>query len=168
MFPFNSVSQNQWEYAVISHPEKEDRFAKTFAAKATMLSLWPCVGCWSGNSLAGGLAWSLSKRWPQVANLQLLHTFFEFRRKGVGSLLCREFLRLAAEAGAEYFRVSSEPQAVPFYESLGIKFLGKQKTAYLAMARIRGEFKDCWYDINDPVIRAAVCKKGKGGCIEIF
>jgi hypothetical protein len=37
------------------------------------------------------------------------------------------------------------------------------------MFRINGnDFSDGIYDINDPVINAAVYKKGKGGCVEVF
>jgi hypothetical protein len=36
------------------------------------------------------------------------------------------------------------------------------------MFRINNTFQDGYYDISDPTIFAAVNKKGKGGCVEVF
>jgi hypothetical protein len=57
-----------------------------------------------------------------------------------------------------------------FYESMGFKFLGKQKSGCsLSMFKINGNnFADGIYDLNDEVIYKAVYKKGKGGCVEVF
>jgi hypothetical protein len=53
---------------------------------------------------------------------------------------------------------------------MGFKFLGKQKSGCsLSMFKINGKnFADGIYDLSDPVIHAAVYKKGKGGCVEVF
>jgi hypothetical protein len=69
-----------------------------------------------------------------------------------------------------YFRVSSEPDAVGFYEALGFTFLGKQKSGcQLSMFKINGSNpKDGIYNIDDPAINKAVHKRGKGGCVEVF
>ena len=146
----------------------EDRFAKTFRSKATMQDLWPCLGVFTvDGALAGAIAYTVSKKY--VANLQLLHVFYAFRNMGFGRMLCDTFLKNANNMTAEYFRVSAEPSAVKFYENLGIKFLGKQKSgSSLAMARLGKTFETCVYDINDSVINKAVYSKAKGGCVEIY
>ena len=121
----------------------------------------------------GAIAWTISKRNPKVANLQLLHTFAAHRRRGVATTLCNYFL-FKVQFEATHFRVSCEADAQFFYESLGVKFLGKQKSGcLLAVARIgqdkvRATFGDCVYDLEDPVVRSAVNRKGKGGCVEVF
>jgi hypothetical protein len=53
---------------------------------------------------------------------------------------------------------------------MGFKFLGKQKSGCsLSMFKINGNrFSDGIYDPNDPIITAAVNRKGKGGCVEVF
>lgn len=148
---------------------KEDRFANTFRSKADMQGLWPCIALVTeSGEVASALAFTVSK--AGIANLQLLHTFFVFRRNGYGCRICFEFLRRAKVAGAKYFRVSAEPGAVEFYKGIGMKFLGVQKSgSSLSMARIVGpRFNTCEYDINDPVIHKAVYKKGKGGCVSIL
>ena len=147
-----------------------DKFAKTFLAKANMQEQWDyCTGLWDGNDLLGAIITTISKRSPKVANLQLLHTFAQHRGKGVGRTLCIDSLQKAKADKALYFRVSAEPDAVAFYEKCGFQFLGKQKSGcQLSMFRINNTFQDGYYDISDPTIFAAVNKKGKGGCVEVF
>jgi len=113
----------------------------------------------------GAIITTLSVRKPHVANLQLLHTFAAHRRKGVARALTEQSIEWAKNRGADYFRVSCEPDAVPFYESVGFEMLGRQKSgAELSMFRMR----DHEFDVDDPIIRKAVYKKGKGGCVEVF
>jgi GNAT superfamily N-acetyltransferase len=148
---------------------KADSFAKTFAAKADMQNIWgSCIGCWSGNDLMGAIITTISKRVPSVANLQLLHTFAKHRRKGVARVLTQSSLDNARQEGAVYYRVSAEPEAVLFYESMGFKFLGKQKSGCsLSMFKITGNnFSAGLYNTSDPNIYAAVHRKGKGGVVD--
>jgi GNAT superfamily N-acetyltransferase len=157
----------------VSHitEDKADSFAKTFVAKADMQEQWQyCIGCWDGGELAGAIITTRSKRIPYVFNLQLLHTFAKHRRKGVARLLTQDSLDRAQGLGTSYYRVSAEPDAVVFYESMGFKFLGKQKSGCsLSMFKINGKnFADGIYDLSDPVIHAAVYKKGKGGCVQVY
>jgi GNAT superfamily N-acetyltransferase len=159
------------EFVAHISEDKADSFAKTFVAKANMQKQWEyCIGCWENDELLGAIITTLSKRAPYVFNLQLLHTFAKHRRKGVARLLTQDSLDRAQGYGLSYYRVSAEPGAVAFYESMGFKFLGKQKSGTsLSMFRINGNnYFDGIYDINDPVINAAVYKKGKGGCVEVF
>lgn len=155
--------------------DKADKFAKTFRSKADMQDQWDlCLGCWDGDELMGAIIVSKSKRKPTVFNLQLLHTFAKHRRKGVAKLLVYESVRLAYldldrdEKG--YLRVSAEPDAVVFYEKVGFKFLGKQKSgSQLSMMALTSTHpKDGYYSTEDPVIYKAVYRKGKGGCVEVF
>lgn len=151
--------------------DKADSFAKTFVAKADMQKNWDrCIGCWDNGELMGAIITTRSKRIPYVFNLQLLHTFAKHRRKGVAKILTQDSLDRAQGIGTSYYRVSAEPGAVAFYQSMGFKFLGKQKSGcQLSMFKINGnDFKTGYYDINDEVIRKAVHKKGKGGCVEVF
>lgn len=148
--------------------DKADSFARTFMAKADMQDIWDkCIGCWEEDSLMGAIITTTSKKVPHIANLQLLHTFSKHRRKGVARILTQNSLDDACNQGVSYYRVSAEPDAVIFYESMGFKFLGKQKSGCsLSMFKINGnKFSDGIYDIKDPVIYAAVNRKGKGGCV---
>lgn len=151
--------------------DSADNFAKTFRAKADMQKLWDrCMGLWDGDELAGAIIVSYSKRSPIVANLQLLHTFANHRRKGVAKTLCDWALRDCKLHSATYLRVSAEKPAVPFYEAIGMTMLGEQKSgSQLSMCRIRGNsWSDCEYSLVDSTIYNAVYKKGKGGCVKIF
>lgn len=154
---------------------KEDSFAKTFLAKADHQDLWNkgyAFGVYDGDGLdsemMAAVIFTVGKTSPKVANLQLLHTFAKFRRKGAAKMLTRVAMVQAYIRGAFYFRVSAEPDAVPFYENIGFRFYGKQKSgcqlSIFRYDRLEGRI----YDINDPIINKAVYKKGKGGCVEIF
>ena len=143
---------------------KEDNFAKTFVAKADMLDQWDrCVGAFDAQgNLLGAILWTYSKREPIVCNLQLLHTFHAHRGKGVAKVLALACLEQAAQV-AQYFRVSSEVPAIPFYEKVGLKFWGSQKSGCLmCMFRFPRE-----YDLSDKVIYNQVFKKGKGGVVKL-
>jgi hypothetical protein len=149
---------------------KADKFAKTFVAKATIQNQWDsCIGLWD-NDLLGAMIVTFSKRLPKVANLQLLHTFYKHRGKSIGTSLMKYSLHLSIKQECEYFRISAEPDAVLFYQKLGMKMLGVQKSkCQLSMFKIvNDDFHQGIYDINDPIINKAVYKKGKGGCVKIF
>jgi len=149
---------------------KEDRFAKTFAAKCNMMDIWEdCVGIFEDNNLACAMVLTISKRQPKVANIQLIHTFANFRFKGYAKKLTLTIID-SYLSEIKYLRVSSEKSAVGFYKKLGFKFLGVQKSGtLLSMCKVVGnnigEFE---FDKNDPIISRELNKKGKGGCIEIF
>ena len=151
---------------------KADSFAKTFVAKADMQKIWEnCIGCWNdADELMGAIITTRSKRAPYVFNLQLLHTFAKHRRKGVARILTQDSLDRAQGLGTSYYRVSAEPDAVVFYESMGFKFLGKQKSGCsLSMFKINGKnFADGIYDFSDEKIAKAVTRKGKGGCVIVY
>ena len=159
------------EFVSFISEDSGDKFAKTFVAKANMQEQWEyCIGCWDEDELLGAIITTISKRFPKVANLQLLHTFVKARGKGVGKILCNASLAAARENGASYFRVSAERDAIAFYERIGFVFLGEQKSGCrLSMFRINGKsFSEGLYSIEDPVIYNAVNKKGKGGCVKVF
>jgi len=150
--------------------KKEDRFAKRFVSKCDMMNDWSLLmGAWDGDELAGAIVVTVSKRQPLVANLQLLHTFYKFRGRGVGSLLCDYALQYAFDNKADYFRVSAELDAVPFYEKYGFKMICRQKTAQLAMfVLLRPDILENDMDNIDSYIWKQMNRKGKGGCIECF
>lgn len=150
--------------------KKEDRFAKRFASKCKMMKAWDkCVGAYIDGKLAGAIVVTVSKRNPKVANLQLLHSFHEYRGGGVGKLLCQYALDVAIYEKCEYFRVSAEPDAVVFYEKCGMKFLGRQKSgSQLSMFRVTSpRFANNDY-APDAYIYKQMTRKGKGGCVECF
>ena len=152
--------------------DKGDNFARTFIAKADMQEQWDyCWGAFTDDDeLMAAIITTISKRKPFVANLQLLHTFVKHRGKGAAKVLCDDSLRQVKKRRAEYFRVSSEVDAVGFYEKIGFKFWGKQKSGcQLSIFRIDGNtFASGDYDYHDSMINNAIHKKGKGGCVEIF
>jgi len=149
---------------------KEDSFAKTFLAKCNMMNIWDqCFGIFVGERLACAIIVTISKRDPKIANLQLIHTFYEFRKRGYAKQLTETILNeIIGEIS--YLRVSAEKTAVGFYEKLGFKFLGEQKSGtQLSMCRVvPGKISDFIFDINDPAIYKEVYRKGKGGCVKIF
>ena len=148
-----------------------DNFARTFVAKADMQDQWEfCIGAYDGNDLTAAIITTISKTKPHVANLQLLHTFAKHRGKGSARILCEDSLKRARTNGATYFRVSSEKSAVGFYERLGFKFWGAQKSGCsLSVFRIGGDtFLEGDYDLSDTTINKAVNRKGKGGCTTLY
>lgn len=149
---------------------KEDRFARTFVAKCDMLDKWDWViGIWDEDELCGAILTTYSKRQPIVANLQLLHTFYKHRNKGIAKCLCDFSLYCAHRLKIDYFRVSADPEAIKFYEKIGMTMLGEQKSkCQLSMFRITSpEFRDNDYSI-DSFIYKQMTRKGKGACIIIF
>ena len=162
-------SRDQFKAAISL--DKADGFAKTFIAKADMQEQWGyCIGAFDGDELLAAIITTISKREPYTANLQLLHTFAKHRGKGAARLLCEDSLIRVRQQGAKYFRVSSEVESVGFYQKIGFKFWGKQKSGcQLSIFRIAGDtFASGDYDYSDRAIQAAIHRKGKGGCVEVF
>ena len=146
--------------------DRADSFAKTFVAKANMQDNWnECLGAFSSDDeLMGAIITTIGKTNPKVANLQLLHTFAKHRRKGVAKELTIQSFKDSIGAGAVYFRVSAEPGAVAFYESVGFKFWGLQKSGCsLSMFKIAGdEIAAGIYNDKDPVLQKALYSGRKG------
>lgn len=170
MWKWSDVSRETFIKAISTDPA--DKFAKTFMSKSDMQDIWGrCIGAFAPDgSLGGAIITTISERKPHVANLQLLHTFAAHRKQGVAKKLCQLSLSSSILEGAKYFRVSSEPESVEFYKRIGFQFWGKQKSGcQLSIFRIvDSEFRHGDYDYRDPVIYAAVNRKGKGGCVELF
>jgi|LauGreDrversion4_2_1035121.scaffolds.fasta_scaffold06568_5 GNAT superfamily N-acetyltransferase len=154
------------EFKAAITTDKADAFAKTFVAKADMQKFWnDCIGAYTDDGdLMGAIITTVSKRDPKVANLQLLHTFSAHRRKGVAKELTLQSYADAVTAGAIYFRVSAEPGAVNFYESVGFKFWGLQKSGCsLSMFKVAGStLSEGIYNDQDPFIRSALYSGRKG------
>lgn len=165
-------SRQMFINAIFNSDKKLDSFARTFLRKADMQKQWDyCYAVVdSEDNVCAAIITTHSKKEPKIANLQLLHTFSNYRRSGMASILCFLSLQKAIENNCKYYRVSAEPNAVKFYEKIGFKFLGMQKSkCCLSMFRINGPtFNDGIYTIEDTIINSAVNKKGKGGCIKIF
>ena len=146
--------------------DKADSVAKTFVGIANMQNKWnECLGAFSSDGeLMGAIITTIGKTTPKVANLQLLHTFAKHRRKGVAKVLTLQSFKDSIGAGAVYFRVSAEPGAVAFYESVGFRFWGLQKSGCsLSMFKIDGEnISSGIYDNKDPVLQKALYSGRKG------
>jgi len=160
---------NREEFVSHLTKRKEDRFAKRFVSKCNMMKAWDkCQGIWINDKLAGAIVVTISKRKPKVANLQLLHTFYEHRGKGVARALCEWAIQFAIENKVEYFRVSAELDAVVFYEKCGFKFICRQKTAKLSMFRLTSAVVSENNFEPDAYIWKQMIRKGKGGCVECY
>lgn len=149
---------------------KEDSFAKTFRAKCDMMQLWEqCFGLYEGDELCSAVVFTISKNKPTTANLQLIHTFAKHRMKGYGKKLTIDVLDMIISE-IEYLRVSAEQTAVGFYENMGFKFLGRQKSGtQLSMCKITSnKISKCEFDKDDKYIWKCLNRNGKGGCVEIF
>ena len=144
------INREDWVNALT--PIKQDLFARTFLGKADSRQLWDnAYGCYIDNNLAGGLIYRLSKKEPSVITLELLHTFYSYRRKGVARILTDFCFKQGFNLEAKYFRVSSEKSSIKFYESVGFKSWGQQKSGtYLILGEIKTDkIEDMVYDIQD-------------------
>lgn len=148
---------------------KEDGFAKTFISKCNMMNaLEEVTGLYVEEELASMILVTVSKRMPYCANLQLLHTFYKYRNMGYATtLVFKEFDEIYDIA--EYFRVSSEPNAVGFYRKIGFKFWGKQKSGdYLSLFKIKGiSISGGLYEKNEYVISQLFSGR-RGSLVEEF
>lgn len=162
------LSRDLFVQTQCSSTHKQDGFANTFISKANMFDGWELPGArmiMHGDELSSAIITSISKRKPYVANLQLLHTFYEHRGKGDASILCEDAVKYAYESGAQYFRVSSEIPSINFYEKIGFKFWGVQKSGcQLSMFKIGGpKITDAIYELDDVIEKALF--SGRKGCI---
>lgn len=139
---------------------------------STDISFVRCAdNCSQGSfrKLAAAVTMTISKREPKTANLQLIHTFSGFRRRGYAKALMESCLQSAYSLGCEYFRVSAEPESVAFYEALRYKFLGRQKGGcFLCMFKVGGPTVQDAIWVRDDHVRKAIDSKRKGGVAEEF
>ena len=145
--------------------DKKNNFAKTFIAKCDARNLWKDVTfVTEGSFVVGAGCYTISKRLPKIANLQLLFTFAEHRGKGAGKYLFNWLLFLCMNA-ADYFRVSSEKSAVEFYKKEGLKFWGQQKSdTYLCFAKVnRDHVIPSLEYVKDEVTLKNINKETRGG-----
>jgi len=159
-----SITRDEWISSLTDL--KEDKFAKVFLGKADARGYWDkALGCFVEGELAGGIIPTHSKREPKTINIQILHTFYNFRRRGVAKYLCEYAYQEAFKEECKYFRVSSAPKAKPFYESLGMEFWGRQKSGgYLCFHKMTSDIiSEGVYDQEDQTIYNKVYKDR--GCI---
>lgn len=163
-----ALQRDQFLAAITDDPR--DKFAKTFRAKADARRLWNmALGEWKDDVLRGAIIGRMGKR-NGVMNLELLHVFARYRGQDIGTKLMERVLQEAEKANATHFRVSSEPNAVDFYRSLGMKFWGKQKSgSLLCIFRMQGwDPRKGIYDDGDPVVRGAVFTGQRGSVVDHF
>jgi GNAT superfamily N-acetyltransferase len=161
------VTRTEFVNSLTEH--KQDKFAKTFIAKCDMLQGWDnCIGVWSEGQLAAAIVVTISKKEPKVANLQLLHSFYEFRGKGAARMLCNWAVQHAIDNGAQYFRVSSELDAVEFYKKCGFQFVCKQKTCELSLFKLTSAIISENNFEPDEYVWKQMNRKGKGSCVECY
>jgi GNAT superfamily N-acetyltransferase len=156
------VELDRWEGS------PDDKFAWTFRAKADTLGLWDhAVGVKNDEGHIMSAIVVRRNKYKTVHNLQLLHTFSQYR--GLG--LARQLVETEFDAvpKGEYFRVSSEESAIPFYRRVGFKFWGAQKSGCLLSIFKKGGMliSDGIYDPNDKIIQAAVFSNRRGGVVHL-
>ena len=159
-----SITRDEWIDSLTDL--KEDKFAKVFLGKADARGYWDkALGCFVEGELAGGIISTHSKREPKTMNIQILHTFYDFRRRGVAKYLCEYAYQEAFKEECKYFRVSSAPKAKPFYESLGMEFWGRQKSGgYLCFHKMTSDtISEGVYDREDSITLKKVYQDR--GCI---
>ena len=159
-----SITRDEWIDSLTDL--KEDKFAKVFLGKADARGYWDkALGCFVEGELAGGIISTHSKREPKTMNIQILHTFYDFRRRGVAKYLCEYAYQEAFKEECKYFRVSSAPKAKPFYESLGMEFWGRQKSGgYLCFHKMISDIiSEGVYDREDSITLKKVYQDR--GCI---
>jgi predicted GNAT family N-acyltransferase len=148
---------------------KEDSFAKTFVSKCDLINAWDdCLGIFSDdNELMGAIVTTYSKN-RKVANLQLLHTFYKFRGNKIASMLCTNAIKHSYGV-VDYFRVSADKPAHGFYENIGFKYIGEQKSgSRLSMFRLTSpNLKENNFE-PDSFIWKQVNRNGKGKCVKLF
>lgn len=160
----------------------EDKFEKRFLSKADSQKLWTRnnshgvykMGVFINCELAGAGIWTFSKNLPRCCNMQLLMTFNKFRGKGIAKTILTESINTCSgmfSSNVMYYRISSEPDSVSFYEKQGIKFLGRQKSGtLLSIGKLNhdSEFPISYLPTPDSYIQRKIYSKAKGGCVEIF
>jgi len=151
--------------------DKADSFIKTFIIKCELRNMWDkIIGYWDGDELLGASVTTISKRKPFIANFQLLHTFAKHRKKGVGTFLLQNAYNEAILNGVEYFRITSEKEALDFYLKRGLKFWGEQKGGcILSLFKINGNsIANGIYDIEDPIIKKTLFSNMKGSVSKLY
>jgi hypothetical protein len=147
-----------------------DKFAATFRSKADALKLWGNVaGLVEGDRILAAICVRVTLRFPFVANLQLLHTFATERRQGHATALVLRAYK-DVHGHAQYFRVSSEPEAVDFYRSLRLRFWGKQASgSLLCIHKIVGYTPGTGiYNLVDVTVHKLLYSGRRGSLVETF
>ena len=134
----NPVTREEWlEY------DEGDSFAKHFVARCDDDDLWDDVfGLFVDNVLVGSHVTVIE---DDLANLKLLHVFPSQRGKDYGYRLLNHSFYYG-NTYASYFKVTSEKEAVKFYEKAGYKICGKHN--YGPYYLILGKYKNGVLDYN--------------------
>lgn len=68
-----------------------------------------------------------------------LNVLPQFRRRGIGAMLVRAFVRMADERGKKGVILTCKEQKIPFYEKIGFKYYGQADSEHGGAA---------WYDMR--------------------
>jgi len=169
--------KNRDEYAklVTKENKKKDKFCGRFLSKTDKMDAWDRVWCVFDQddlTMMGAVMVTVAKRKAgNIANLQLLHTWYDHRRKGVANVLVQKAFEVA-KSQAKYMRISmiADEGSLAFYRSVGFVIMGMQKAgSYFSMCRLSGDsLHDSHFDLMDPVIRGVACSGTMGSVVKFL
>lgn len=164
------------EYAdlVTKEAKKADKFCGRFLSKTDKMDAWDKV--WAvfdddGTMMGAVMVTTASRKAGNISNLQLLHTWYHSRRRGVARMLVQKAFEVAKEEG-RYMRISmiDDDASLDFYRSVGFVIIGMQKAgSYFSMCRLDGDsLHDSHFDLTDPVIRGVACSGTMGSVVKFL
>lgn len=128
----------------------KDDFAHKFVKTADEQNLWhECRGVWEEDKLCGAYIQTIEGR---LANFKLLHVFADSRGKGYGEDLVR-MSHIEGRLYADYWKCTSELDAIKFYEKLGFKHHGLVDycDAYLILGKFTENLMELDYNLDEYV-----------------
>jgi ribosomal protein S18 acetylase RimI-like enzyme len=167
-------SRDEYAKLVTKESKKLDKFCGRFLKKTDDMDAWEKV--WSvfddDGSMMGAVMVTVAKRNAgNISNLQLLHTWYNHRRKGVANILVQKAFEVAKCQG-KYMRISmiADDGSLDFYRNAGFVIIGKQRAgSYFSMCRLEGDsLHDSHFDLTDPVIRSVATSGTRGSVVEFL
>lgn len=168
--------EDREEYAklVTKETKKLDKFCGRFLKKTDDMKAWDRVWCVfdDDGSMMGAVMVTVAKRKAgNISNLQLLHTWYDHRRKGVANLLVQKAFEVAKSQG-KYMRISmiADEGSLDFYRNAGFVIIGTQRAgSYFSMCRLDGDsLHDSHFDLTDPVIRSVATSGTRGSVVKFL
>jgi GNAT superfamily N-acetyltransferase len=167
---FKLVNREEILREIVPDEKNSDGFARVLVNKCDTYGLWDrTYGYFVNDKLVGVIVTTYSKRSPKTANLQLLFTYHIHRGNGYARDMVLKSIEQAYENGCEYYRISSEKKALPFYDKLGIKFFCEQKSGtQLSIFKVNDTIINEKDFELDEKMEKMYFRKGKGGCVKVL
>lgn len=166
--------RSEYTDLVTDEAKKADPFCKRFTKKTDDMNAWDNV--WAafdddGQMMGAVMVTTARRKAGNISNLQLLHTWWNQRRKGAAQALVQKAFEVAKERG-KYMRISmiDDEGSIEFYRNAGFVIMGRQKAmSYFSMCRLDGDsLHDSHFDLTDPVIRGVACSGTMGSVVEFL